>query len=78
LALDHALQVQRVPQVVSFTTLGNVRSQAVMQRIGLQRVGGFDHPNLAGHALQRHVLYATPEPPCAVQSSTPMPCKDQR
>ena len=78
LALDHALQARRLPQVVSFTTLGNVRSQAVMQRIGLQPVGEFDHPNLAGHALQRHVLYATPEPPRAVQSFTPMPCKDQR
>lgn len=65
LALDHALQVRRLPQVVSFTTLGNLRSQAVMQRIGLQSVAEFDHPNLVGHALQRHVLFATPESPVA-------------
>ena len=65
LALHHAQQVQQVAQVVSFTALGNARSQAVMQRIGLQRVGEFDHPKLAGHALQRHVLYATPQAPAS-------------
>ncbi len=58
LALDHARDVLRLACVVSFTTVGNVRSQAVMQRIGLQRVGEFDHPQLPDHALQRHVLYA--------------------
>lgn len=60
LALDHARHALRVRRVVSFTTLGNRKSQAVMQRIGLQRVGEFDHPNLPGHPLQRHVLFATP------------------
>jgi RimJ/RimL family protein N-acetyltransferase len=60
LALDHARQALRVRRVVSFTTLGNLKSQAVMQRIGLRRVGEFDHPNLPDHPLQRHVLFATP------------------
>ncbi len=59
LVLAHAREVLRLPLVVSFTALGNVRSQAVMQRIGLQRLGEFDHPRLPGHALQRHVLYTT-------------------
>lgn len=59
LALDCARHTLRLPEVVSFTAVGNVKSQAVMQRIGLQFVGEFDHPNLAGHALERHVLYAT-------------------
>lgn len=58
LALAHARDVLRLPHLVSFTALGNVRSQAVMQRIGLHRVGEFDHPNLPDHPLQRHVLYA--------------------
>ncbi|WP_418983558.1 GNAT family N-acetyltransferase [Alistipes sp.] len=44
--------------VVAFTALGNLRSQRVMQRLGMKRVGEFDHPALpAGHPLLRHVLY---------------------
>lgn len=49
-----------LPSVVSFTPSSNVRSQAVMQRIGMEQVpgGAFDHPLLPeGHRLSRHVLY---------------------
>lgn len=59
LVLAFARDSVRLPRVVSFTTLGNLKSQAVMQRIGLRRVGEFDHPNMPGHPIQRHVLYAT-------------------
>ncbi len=47
-------------EIVSFTSAGNLRSRAVMERIGMTRAEAddFDHPKLpAGHALQRHVLY---------------------
>lgn len=47
-------------EIVSFTAVGNQRSQAVMERIGMRRdhQGDFDHPNLPpGHRLRRHVLY---------------------
>ena len=47
-------------EVFAFTVPGNLRSQAVMTRIGMTRVegGDFDHPELAaGHPLRRHVLY---------------------
>ncbi len=45
-------------EIVSFTALTNVRSIAVMERLGMRRDGEFDHPRLhAGHRLQRHVLY---------------------
>jgi RimJ/RimL family protein N-acetyltransferase len=46
-------------EIVSFTTLANLRSCAVMQRIGLHDTGqDFDHPALPqGHALRRHCLY---------------------
>lgn len=45
-------------EVVSFTSVGHARSRAVMERIGLEPVGEFDHPNLPeGHRLRRHVLY---------------------
>ena len=46
--------------LVSFTAPANVRSRAVMERIGMthDRAGDFDHPRIAaGHRLQRHVLY---------------------
>jgi RimJ/RimL family protein N-acetyltransferase len=56
----HAFDVAGVEQLVSFTTPPNVRSQAVMQRIGMTHdpVDDFDHPRFPeGHRLRRHVLY---------------------
>jgi ribosomal-protein-alanine N-acetyltransferase len=52
---DHGLA-----EVVSFTSVANVRSQAVMRRIGMTHdpADDFDHPRLpAGHPLRRHVLW---------------------
>lgn len=47
-----------IPEIVAFTTVGNLRSQRVMQKIGMLRAGEFDHPALpVGHPLRRHVLY---------------------
>jgi RimJ/RimL family protein N-acetyltransferase len=47
-------------EIVSFATVGNARSRAVMERIGMERDpdGDFDHPRLpVGHPLALHVLY---------------------
>ena len=47
-------------EIVSFTTATNVRSRAVMERLGFGHdpADDFDHPNLpAGHPLRPHVLY---------------------
>lgn len=47
-------------EVVSFTSVTNVRSRAVMERLGMTRdpADDFDHPVLpVGHELRRHVLY---------------------
>ena len=47
-------------EIVAFTTTVNVRSQAVMSRIGMQRDvdGDFDHPALPDDSpLRRHVLF---------------------
>lgn len=47
-------------EIISFTAVINERSQAVMRRIGLERVAGadFDHPSVPeGDPLRPHVLY---------------------
>ena len=47
-------------EIVSFTAVGNVRSQAVMRRIGMAHdaAGNFEHPFVPeGHPLRLHVLY---------------------
>jgi RimJ/RimL family protein N-acetyltransferase len=49
-----------LPEVVSFTSTANARSQAVMKRIGMVHdpADDFDHPSLDdGHPLRRHVLW---------------------
>ena len=47
-------------EIVAYTTTLNIRSQAVMERIGMEHdpAGDFDHPRLPeGSPLRRHVLY---------------------
>jgi ribosomal-protein-alanine N-acetyltransferase len=47
-----------LPEIVSFTAIGNARSIAVMERLGMRRDGEFDHPRIAaGSPVRRHVLY---------------------
>lgn len=46
--------------LVSFTSVGNLRSRSVMERLGMTRdpADDFIHPSLpAGHSLAPHVLY---------------------
>ncbi|RNL64338.1 N-acetyltransferase [Nocardioides marmoriginsengisoli] len=67
--LAHGFDHHRLTEIVSFTTVQNTRSRAVMERIGLVRdpAGDFDHPSLPdGHPLRPHVLYRT----AAVTSDT--------
>lgn len=57
-ALDYAFSSLGLDRVVSFTARTNHRSEAVMVRIGMTKMGEFDHPRLPdGHRLRRHVLY---------------------
>jgi RimJ/RimL family protein N-acetyltransferase len=47
-------------ELVAFTAAGNVRSRAVMERLGMGHDAGgdFDHPRVPeGSPLRRHVLY---------------------
>lgn len=45
-------------EIVSFTSAPNLRSQAVMRRIGMIADGTFEHPAIShGSPLREHVLY---------------------
>lgn len=59
-ALDFGFVDRGLKEIVSFTSVDNVRSQAVMRRLGMTSdpAEDFDHPSLPpGHRLRRHVLY---------------------
>jgi len=71
-ALAFGFEEAGLREIVSFTTGGNRRSQAVMARLGMTHdpADDFEHPLLPdGHRLRHHVLYrlsadhATPGPP---------------
>jgi RimJ/RimL family protein N-acetyltransferase len=59
-AVRYGFEVVGLDQIVSFTVPANVRSRAVMEKLGMTHdpSDDFDHPSLAeGHPLRRHVLY---------------------
>lgn len=58
-SLRYAFTTLNLNEVVSFTTVANVRSQAVMQKIGMSNTGNnFMHPDIeVTHPLCEHVLY---------------------
>lgn len=58
-ALEVAFVRLDLPEIVSFTTVGNVRSRAVMERIGMRDAKqDFEYPGFPeGHPLRRHCLY---------------------
>jgi RimJ/RimL family protein N-acetyltransferase len=58
-SVAYAFDELALPEVVSMTAVTNVRSQAVMRRLGLIRdpADDFDHPRVADGPLRRHVLY---------------------
>ena len=50
-ALRFAFEELGREEVVSFTVVGNLRSRAVMERIGLRYLVDYDHPILGGPSL---------------------------
>jgi RimJ/RimL family protein N-acetyltransferase len=54
-----------IPEILAFTGATNLRSQAVMQRLGMVRTADrdFDHPALSpDHPLRRHIVYVALRP----------------
>lgn len=48
----------QLEEIVAFAVLANQRSQAVMQRLGMQVDGSFEHPQIpADSPLREHYLY---------------------
>jgi RimJ/RimL family protein N-acetyltransferase len=59
-AVRFGFEDAELDEIVSFTVPANVRSRAVMERLGMTHdpADDFDHPRLpVGHPLRRHVLY---------------------
>jgi RimJ/RimL family protein N-acetyltransferase len=58
-ALEMGFGPLGLPEIVAVTALGNQRSRAVMERLGMRDAGvEFDHPGVPeGNAVRRHCLY---------------------
>ena len=59
-ALQFGFEERNLDEILSWTVPANVRSRAVMERLGLTHdpADDFDHPNIpVGSPLRRHVLY---------------------
>ena len=58
-ALRFGFENLRLPEIVSYTALGNRRSRALMERLGLRDTGAtFEHPGVAADSpLRTHGLY---------------------
>jgi RimJ/RimL family protein N-acetyltransferase len=58
--IHHAFHTVGLPYVAAITAAVNLRSQRVMDKLGMQRRDdlAFNHPRLAaGHPLEKHVVY---------------------
>jgi RimJ/RimL family protein N-acetyltransferase len=64
-ALDFGFGEVGLAEVVSFTSVANARSRAVMERLGMSHDpdDDFEHPGLpAGHPQRPHILYRLESP----------------
>jgi RimJ/RimL family protein N-acetyltransferase len=55
--LTFGFETLKLPEILAITTLGNVRSQAVMRRIGMTLADEFDDPTAPEGPLRRSVVY---------------------
>ena len=57
-ALRIGFEILGLKEVVSFTSVANRRSRAVMERLGMTESGLFEHPSVpVGSPLREHCLY---------------------
>ncbi len=56
--LNYGFKTLQFDKVYSFTSTINLRSEKVMQKIGMVKTGEFNHPNIPrDNPLCRHILY---------------------
>lgn len=56
--LEFGFNDLNLPRIVSFTTPANTASWGLMKRIGMEKIGEFNHLGLpSSHPLSRHVAY---------------------
>lgn len=56
--VEYGFETLKLEEIYSFTALPNLASERVMQKIGMQKIGTFEHPRIAdNHLLKNHVLY---------------------
>ncbi len=56
--LDYGFNILKLNEIVSFTSVLNIKSMNVMKKIGMHYVKDFEHPNIEDEdRLKRHVLY---------------------
>ena len=64
-AVDFGFEALALTEIVSMTTVANVRSRRVMEKLGMTRdpADDFDHPRVPeGHVTRAHVLYRLQKP----------------
>ncbi len=61
--MEYGFSKLQLQEIVSFTAIGNIKSSAVMKRLGMTYAGEFDHPGLPQeNELRRHDLYRIAAP----------------
>lgn len=60
--LSYGFEELNFSEVYSFTSLTNLKSERIMQKIGMRKTGVFEHPAIEeGHELRTHALYKITE-----------------
>lgn len=61
--LEFGFRTFNFPEIYSLTSKINLRSERVMQKIGMQKIDEFEHPKIKdGNKLKKHVLYKIENP----------------
>lgn len=56
--LDYGFKTFNFKNVYAFTSKVNLKSEKIMQKVGMQKVGEFDHPKIkAGSVLKPYIAY---------------------
>lgn len=56
--LNYGFNTLNLDVINAITSIPNIKSAHIMKKIGMEKIGEFDHPQLPkGHVLERHVVY---------------------